>query len=208
MENRIENSKYFPPDMLSTYVQALKYELDWDNIKNPEVKRVVDNMPDPKTIDKDFSVEECKIVFESVHWAWKKLSGQDILTEVEVLSNPEEISGSFWFLRDSILFEGPNHFTIAKQNMSIFNNLLNLQPMVFHEKLASPPHELIHYIILNGGIRAHIKNKRGYFQLTDETYGKWGKLKLKSMNLNEKVVRLIDKKRPYKGWGDGIVVKI
>ena len=208
MSERIENSKYFPPDMLASYVEALKHELDWNSVGNDEVKKVVKNLPDPDRIRRDFSEQECRIVFESVHWAWKKLSGQDILTEIETLNHPEEISGNFWFLKDSIIFEGPNHFTIAKKNMDIFINLLNMESFVFHEKIASPPSELIHYVILNGGVRSHIKNKKGYFQLTDDTYGKWAKKKIKSLDLNEKIVKLIDRRKPYKGWGNGIVIKV
>jgi len=208
MTKRIENEKFFPPDLLSYYIEALKYEVDWNSIDNNEIKKVVDNFPDPKKVDRDFSESECKILFESVHWAWKKLSGQDILDKVETLSHPEEIEGNFWFLKDNIIFEGQNHFTIAKKNMNVFIGFLDMEPFVFHEKIASPPSELIHYVICCGGVRAHIKNKKGYFQLTDRTYGKWAKQKLKSLDLDEKVVKLIDSKRPYKGWEDGVTIKI
>lgn len=112
-------------------------------------------------------------------------------------------------LMNGILLNGPNHFTIVKKNMELFRALLDINAFVMHEKMASPPDELIKTVLDHGGMRIFInRDKSGYFQMTDETYSKWGRGKVKKMDLKNKVVKVIDKSNPYRGWDSGIVVKL
>ena len=75
--------------------------------------------------------------------------------------------------------------------------------------MASPPEELIETVIKHGGMRVFInKDKKGYFQMNDETYSRWGRKKIKHLDLKAKTIKVIDKERPYKGWKSGILIRL
>lgn len=206
-----ETSKktFLLPEDLAVYVKALKLharrgELD----SQKDVKLAVESMPSPVKITKDFSIAESKALYETVGWAWTKITGQDILEQRKLLAKPEKLSGNYWFINGGILFGGPNHFTIIKKNMDVFASILNIDPFTIHEQLCMEPNILISTVINAGGVRVFINNQENsFFQMTSETYRNWGKRKVYSLNLKDKTVRLIDPKSNYIGWKSGIPIR-
>lgn len=210
-ESQIKTARKKIPDAeeIAAYVEALQIYLENDKIKDSQIKTLVGRLPYPDSIRMNFSEEECRLVFESVAYAWKKLTEQDLLEEAQIEHPPKGLEGNYWMMTNGVILEGPNHFTIVKQNLNLFATLLNISGFVLHEKLASPPDELIKTIIDHGGMRIFInQDKKGYFQLSDETYSKWGRKKIHGLDLRDKVVKVIDRQTPYKGWKSGVLVRI
>ena len=194
---------------LAAYVEALNIHLENNKIKDPQIEKLVKRLPYPDSIRIGFSEEECRLVFESIAHAWRKITKQDLVEETKIEHPPKGLEGNYWMVTGGVLLEGPNHFTIIKQNINLFSTLLNISAFVLHEKIASPPDELIKTVLDHGGMRVFInKDKRGYFQLADDTYSKWGRKKVKGLDLKNKIVKVIDRKTPYSGWKSGILVKL
>jgi hypothetical protein len=194
---------------LASYVEALNIHKENGRIKDPVMIKLIENLPYPDRIRNHFSEQECRLVFESISFAWKKLTGQDLVEEAKILHAPTGLEGNYWMLTGGIILEGVNHFTIIKQNFNLFCTLLNISAFVMHEKMSSPPDELIKTIIDHGGMRVFInKDKNSFFQLSDDTYSKWGRKKIKKFDLPNKTVKVIDRTTPYKGWESGILIKL
>jgi hypothetical protein len=192
---------------LAAYVEALNIHLENGKIKDPKIEKLVKRLPYPDLIRIRFSEEECRIVFESIGYAWEKITGQDIVEESKIERAPKGLEGNYWMISNGILLEGPNHFTIIKQNMGLFATLLNISTFVLHEKIASPPDELIKTIIDHGGMRIFVnKDKKMYCQVNPQTYSKWARAKIKKLDFKKKIVKVVDPSRPYKGWTTGITV--
>lgn len=195
------------PEIIATYVESLKlYLKDNPNIEE-KMTELISKLPVPRQIKKDLSIEECKLVYETVGYLWKKITGQDIIKEVHSQDAPETLTGNYWMIKNGVLLQGVNHFSIIKQNASMFSSLLKLNGFALQQYLVSNPLKLIKYILENGGMRVFIdKNNNAYFQLSEETYGKWGRAKIKSLDFNKKIVKIIDFKAPYNGWKSGVSV--
>ena len=211
MEKTIKTAEKKIPsaDELAAYVEALKLFVKQEKVKDPTLVKLIGNLPYPAAINNSFSEQECRLAFESIAYAWKKITKQDLLSEVKIERPVHGLEGNYWMLTGGIILEGPNHFTTVKQNLNLFCTLLNISAFVLHEKLASPPDELIKTIIHHGGMRVFInKNQVGFFQMSDKTYSKWGRQKVKGLDLKKKTVKVIDRKSPYKGWKSGILIKL
>jgi hypothetical protein len=194
---------------IAAYVEALKLFLKNGKIKDKVIANLVKKLPFPDSIRMGFSNQECRIVFESVAYAWRKLTKQNLVEETKIEHPQKGLEGNYWMVTGGVLLEGPNHYTIIKQNLNLFATLLNISPFVLHEKLASPPEEIIKTVIDHGGMRIFInKDKKGFFQLADDTYSKWGRHKVKGLDLSNKTVKVIDRTRPYKGWDTGVLIKL
>jgi len=194
---------------LAAYVEALKVHRNRNKIKDEESLQVINNLPPPSQVRDKFSEEECRLLFDSIVFAWKKVTGQDLIEESKVMNFQDSLEGNYWMIMNGILMGGPNHFTIVKKNMELFRTLLNIHAFVLHEKLSSPPNELIKTVLDHGGMRVFInRTKNGFFQLTDKTYSKWGRAKIKKLDLKKKIVKVIDSSTPYKGWDSGIIITL
>lgn len=195
------------PFDIAAYVESLKISLKDGEIKDKNVADTIENMPSPIKIRSELSYEECFMIFETVRWAWKEITGQDITNLAKVSPAPETLMGNYWMLKNGLIFHGVNHYTIVKQNIDVFAKLLNINAFVIHEKLSSPPEQIIKTIIDNGGVRVFItKDKRAYFQMNDKIYGEWGRNKVKKLDFKDKIVKLIDKNIDYSGWKSGITI--
>lgn len=204
---KVKENDYPSVDDIASYAEALKLSLSDGIIKDDELCRLIEELPSPNVIRKKLSNEEVKILFQTIGYLWKKVTGGDPIEESKMVSKPEVLCGNYWMLQKGVLLFGPNHFTIIKQNLDLFRSLLGINSFVMHEKIASPPEELIKLIIDHGGMRIFVnKNRRAFFQMTDETYGKWAKRKIRKYDFHEKIVKVIDKSSPYKGWRSGITV--
>ena len=203
-----QEKKYTPTvEDLSAYVNSLKMYLDDGYIKDENVLNTVKNFPHPLKVKNGLSNEECKLLFESVRWAWKEITKKDLLELSTFKSAPETLMGNYWMVSGGMLFHGVNHYTMIKQNLSLFSSILNIDPFVMHEKLSGPPTEVIKLIIDNGGARAYISpDKKAYFQMNDKEYGLWGKKKVKHLDFKEKIVKLIDPNIKYDGWKSGFII--
>lgn len=200
--------EYLPSiDDLTVYVSSLTMLLKDGEVKNEDVKDVIKNFPSPIKIKNSMSYEECRLLFENVRWAWKEITGKDLLDLAVVKPAPETLMGNYWMLSGGMLLHGVNHYTIVKQNLNLFASLLDIDPFVLHEKLSGPPKEIIKLVIDHGGVRVFInQDKKAFFQMNDEEYGKWGKRKVKHLDFKEKVVKLIALNTNYDGWKSGFVI--
>ena len=197
------------PDQLAMYVETLKLYEKKGKIEDPTFAHVVKNMPSPKFIERTYSQEEGNVLFQSIQYVWKEVTGQDIIQEQKISKHPERLEGNYWIIKNGLLLHGVNHFTVIKNNLTLFCTLMKIETFVAHELLSSDPDRIIKLVLDKGGMRIFInKNREGFFQLSSETYSKWGKKKIKRLELEEKTVKVIDKSRPYKGWSSGITVKL
>lgn len=204
---KIAEKKIPSAEDIAAYVEALNIYLENDKIQDKTVAALVKRLPYPDSIRSGFSIEECKLIFQSVNYAWKKITGQDLMQEEQIDRAPKGLEGNYWMMTNGVILSGTNHFTIIKRNLDLFATLLNISTFVLHEKLASPPDEIIKTIIDHGGMRIFIKvDKTGYFQLSDDTYSKWGRKKIKGLDLKKKIVKVIDRETPYKGWNCGVTI--
>jgi len=196
-------------EALALYVQTLKqYLKDNPNICD-EWKDLISKMPAPRKVRQDFSLQECKILYESLEYLWEKITGERIIPEKEIILAPESLTGNYWMLNNGVLLSGVNHYTIIKQNTNLICSLLGIGGMTLQEYLCSRPNKLIAYIIRNGGVRLFItQDKRLYAQMNPKTYGDWGRNKIRKLDFPLKAVKLIDIKAPYEGWASGITVKL
>ena len=196
-------------DVLATYVESLKMHLKKNSNLDPKLKDLIGKMASPTKIRKDYSIQECKILYETVEYLWKKITGKKIIQEEKIQKAPESLFGNYWLIKNGILLHGLNHYGIIKQNASLIATLLNLNQLTLQQYLSDKPHKIIEYILKNGGVRLFInKNKRLQAQMSSQTYGKWGKHKIKKYDFPTKIVRIIDFKVPYEGWKSGIPVKL
>lgn len=196
-------------EQMSLYVLTLKqYLKDNPNISE-EWKDLIRQLPSPRQVRQDFSMQEIKLLYETVEYLWKKITGTKIIEDKEIIRAPESLSGNYWLLNKGILLKGINHYSIAKQNSQLICSLLDVSGMTFQEYLGSQPNKLIYFIIKNGGIRLFVtKDKRLYAQMSANTYGKWGRDKIKKLDFKLKAIKLIDLKAPFSGWSTGITVKL
>lgn len=205
---KVKEEDYPSVDEISTYAESLKLYLFEGKIKDKEIRNLVENLPDPSTIRKRFSNEEAKILFQTIGYVWKKVTGRNIVKDSKIEKKPETLMGNYWLIQKGILLEGVNHYSIIKNNLELFRILLGIHAFTLHEKMASPPDELIKLVLDHGGVRIFVsKDRRAYFQLTDKTYGKWGSRKIREYDFNNKVVKVIDSNAPYKGWNSGILIR-
>jgi hypothetical protein len=203
----IKQSDYPSINDISAYVESLKLYLLQGQVKDEQLIQLIKNLPDPSVIRARLSKEESKILFHTIGFIWKEITGRNIIEDSKIVSKKESLCGNYWLINKGILLEGPNHYSIIKRNLELFRILLGINAFALHEKMALPPEELIKLVLDHGGIRIFASpDKRIYFQLTDETYGKWGGKKIRRYDFAEKKVKIIDKTKPYKGWGSGIYV--
>ncbi len=194
---------------LASYVESLQIYLKRGQIKDKTIAKLISQLPYPDAIRGDFSEEECRIAFESIAFAWKKVTKQDLVDEAKIERAPKGLEGNYWMISGGVILEGVNHFTIIKQNMNLFATLLDISTFVLHEKIASPPDELIKTILDHGGMRIFVdKENKLYCQVNAETFSKWARTKIKELDCKEKIVKVIDVTRPYKGWTSGITIKL
>jgi len=194
---------------VASYVEALNVANMDGEIKKPEVLGVLQSLPSPNHIKRYLSNEEARVLFESIRWIWKETSGKDISETFNFEPAPESLLGNYWMLRNGLIFHGINHYGIIKRNMTLFSNVLKLEPFVLHQKLAGIPQDLIKYVIDNGGMRIFVTaDKRAYFQMNDQVYANWGRAKVKGLDFGNKVVKLVDPTTRFDGWNSGITLKL
>lgn len=194
---------------IAAYVESLKLYLKRGQIKDASLVEQVKKLPSPERILKTFSVEEIRVLTETVGYLWKQIANNDIIEESKMKRAPESLMSNYWMLTKGVILEGPNHYTIIKKNMDLFITLLGINAFAMHDRLASNPNDVIKLVLDHGAMRIFVnKNKDAYFQLSDETYSVWGRQKIKKYEFKNKITKVIDRRQPYKGWSSGIVIKI
>jgi len=203
------NEKDIPePGALAAYVKVLKLYLD-DNTVTPKFKRLIENLPSPRTVKSKLSWEECKILFITINYLWKNIIGKDILEENYIDEPKQELLGNYWLFKNGIMINGENHYTAIERDSSLVITVLGLNGITLQYYLSTSPNKLINYILKNGGVRVFINaDNKGFFQMTEKTYAQWGRGKVRKYDLKTKIVRIIDLKMPYNGWKSGIPIKL
>ena len=198
------------PEILSTYIESIQTVAKEKGDVLPEnLRHLIDRLPTPKNVRNEASFEECKILFETVAYLWRYLTGAEIVDQLKMHVKPETLQGSYWMVTNGLLFHGPNHCTIAKQNMDLLATMLKINPFVLHDYMSGDPNDLIACLIKNGGIRMFVsKNRKAFFQMSESTYAKWGKAKVKTYDFRPRIVKIIDFKVPFKGWESGVEFKV
>lgn len=203
----VDKNDYPSVDDIAAYVESLKLCLSDGSVKDEELKKLIGNLPSPVNVSKRLSHEEVKILFQTVGYLWKKITGHSIIEDSKVEAKKETLCGNYWMIKKGIILEGLNHYSIIKQNLELFRSLLGINGFAMHEKMSCEPNALIKLILDHGGIRMFVSKDRRFFcQLTDETYSAWGKNKIKRYDFPKKIVKVMDKSVPYKGWKSGIVI--
>ncbi len=210
--NETEKEKEYPtPIILATYVEALRIYLEETPNLDPKMTNVIKQLPPPAKIRSEFGNDEANALFETVAWAWEKISGNKILDELKVTEAPEHMMGNYWMLENGVILGGENHFTIIKNNINLFSILLEINSMAlsFIKDMSTEPNKAIHKAICNGAIRIFINvKKEAYFQISAKAYRKWGRAKIKKLDYKKKSIKVIDCSKPYLGWDSGITVKL
>jgi hypothetical protein len=196
-------------DEVASYIETLNISLKNGDITNEEVVGVLHSLPSPEHVRRHLSDEEARILFESVRWVWKEVSGKDITETFNVVPATENLIGNYWMLKDGLLLHGVNHYGIIKRNLNLFSDLLGISSFLMHEKLSGKPSELIKLIIDNGGMRIFVTtDRRAYFQMNDLVYTNWGRKKVKGFDFPKKIVKVVDPVTRFSGWNSGITLKL
>jgi len=208
--NKITKEDNIPnAEMLSLYIDTLKLCLKENESLDKKLAKLIEKLPSPRKVRQDFSHAECRILYETIGYLWKEMTGQDIIDESKIKRAPESLFGNYWMLKNGLLLHGKNHFSIIKQNLNLFSSLLNIGGFTLQHYLHIEPQKIILLAIKHGAMRMFItKDKRLYAQMTPRTYAEWGKSKVIKLDFPKKVVRVIDLDAPYKGWNSGVYVKL
>jgi hypothetical protein len=203
----VKEKDYPSVNDIASYVESINLYLAEGQIQDEEIKKLISNLPSPQNIRKRLSEEEVRILFQTVGYVWKKITGHDIIEDSKIEAKPDILCGNYWMIQKGVLLNGTNHFSIIKQNIDLFRSLLGINAFVIHEKIGSEPNALIKLILDHGGMRLFVsKDKRAYFQLSSDTYGKWANKKIRKYDFPKKIVKIIDVTSKYSGWRSGITI--
>ena len=196
------------PHSLAAYVKILKLYLK-DNTVSPQMEKLIKNLPAPRVVKSVLSWEECKILFETINYLWKDVVGKDITEQNYIDTAEQKYLGSYWIFKNGVIINGENHFTAIQRDSSLVTTLLGLNGFTLQYYMSTNPDKLIRYILKSGGVRMFVnKDNKGYFQMTEDTYAKWGRNKVRKYDLKLKLVKIIDLRVPYNGWKSGIPIKL
>ena len=196
-------------EALAIYCQTLKMYLKDNPDIDDKYADLIKKLPSPRQIRQDLSIQECKVLYETLEYLWERITKQKIIPDKVIHTAPETLEGCYWMMANGILLHGLNHYSIVKQNNTLFCTILGISGMTMFEYLNSPPDQLIRFIIKNGAMRLLInKNKKLYTQCTPATYGLWAKEKIQKLDFQFKAMKVIDLKTPYEGWKSGILIKL
>lgn len=205
-----EKEQYTPDaETLSTLVKSLKISIKNNESIGEEERYLIKNLPSPRVIRSCLSDSEINVVFKTVNYLWKKLTGQEFKEVINVSEKEDPLIGSYWLLRNGILLDGVNHVDIIKRNSIFIITLLGINGMTLQHYLHQEHNKLLNFIIMNGGVRMLVTSEnKSYFQMSEETYAKWGKKKVKKFDFKLKTVRIINKSTKYNGWESGVAVNL
>lgn len=194
-------------DEIAVYVESLKlYKERNDNIDD-EHRVLIDNLPTPRQIKREFSNQEANILFETVGYLWREITGNDLIMETKGQRGTLPFLGNYWIINNGVMLYGINHYTIIKKNTSMICSLLNINGFALQHYLSGHPNDLIRFVIQNGGVRMLARmDHKAFFQMSEQTYAKWGKVKVKKFDFRKKIVKIVDFKVPFKGWNSGIPI--
>lgn len=206
--SKVSDDEIPKPDDIAAYVESLKLYLHRNQVKDESLMEQIENLPSPNRVLK-LSIEEIRVLTETVGYLWKKIANSDIIEESKMKRAPETLMGNYLIISKGIILSGQNHYTIIKQNINLIQTLLNINPFAMHDKLSGNPRGIIKLVLDYGAIRVYVsKTKEAYFQLSDKTYSEWGKNKIRKYEFNKKVIRIIDSRQPYSGWKTGISIRL
>lgn len=171
--------------------------------------RLVESLPSRSRIMEDMDESQRDVMYRSLRHLWTRMSGSEPQFESR---NPDatDLDGAYWMMPGGVLLAGFNHFQIAKENRILVCSILNINPLVFEQLLASGGvDEIIGLVISRGGIRVLIdRSKSEVVMQTNEESWPWVKDKLERMWHKHKVAKVLDMSQPYEGWKSGVTLLV
>ena len=197
-------------ETLALYIKSLKLYLKDNPRMDAGLADLISKLPSDRQVRQDFSKQECKLIYETLEYVWPKISGSPIVSEKEVISAPESLSGSYIMLKNGLMLKGVNSYDIIKSNGLMICSLLGISGLAFHEYLARKPNDIIGLILKHGAMRLYIDNdKKMFVQCSEDTYADWGRKKIQKLDFPKgKIVRIVDFKVPYCGWSNGVLLRL
>ena len=198
------------PEALAAMVDAIRvFRSDHSESFGPDEARLVDALPSRSRVIHDIDDPQRDALYHSVRHMWEGMSGGEPEFESRN-TDAADLDGAYWLMPGGILLAGYNHFQAAKDNRILVCSLLDINPLVFEQLLASGGvEEIVGLILARGGVRALINRERGEVVMqTGEESWPWVKDKLERMWHKHKLAKVVDLSRPYEGWKSGVAVRV
>ena len=196
-------------ETLAAYIDSIKLMAEGSSVDTDRsVKRLVSNLPSRHQVLKAMDDTDKTILYDSVRYVWKKLTGQEIPERAPTDTEKDNVmDGCYWLLPGGVEVHGLNHYSAAKNHRGLVCALLDINPLVFEYKMNQNPAELIALVAYTGGIRMMVKrNSNSVFMQTTESSWPWARDKIKKMYHANKVVKVLDLSKPYLGWESGVPI--
>ena len=196
-------------ETLAAYVDSVRLMTAGSEITlEKSLDRMVKNMPSRHQILRAMDDADRTILYDSVRYVWKKVTGHDIPDSAPTDTEKDTfMDGCYWLLPGGIEVHGLNHYSAAKNHRGVVCSLLDINPLVFEYKLNQNPDELIALVAYMGGVRMIVKRStNSVFMQTTESSWPWARDKIKKMYHTNKVVKVLDPSQPYLGWKSGVPI--
>ena len=196
-------------ETLAYLIEALKTTLKDNPLMDKDLAKHINDLPTPLKFKRDLSRSEQELIFETIEYLWKKMTGESFLDQQDKVPAAKPLLGSYWMIKNGVMLKGTNHYEIIKKNTTIICPLLKINGFTLQYYLSVNSNKLLKFIILNGGLRIFInKGRQGFFQISEDAYAEWGRSKIKKFDLKEKTVKVIDPRAPFNNWETGISIKL
>ena len=197
-------------EVMATYVDSIRLMANGGSADlDKSVSRLVQNLPSRHQITRSMDDSDRTILYDSVRYIWKKLTGQEVPDKPATEGKENFMDGCYWLLPGGVEIHGLNHYSAAKSHRGLVCALLDINPLVFEYKTNQSPEELIALVAYMGGVRMMVKrNANAVFMQTTESSWPWARDKIKKMYHSNKVVKVLDPSQPYLGWGSGVPIII
>ena len=198
------------PEALAAMVDAIRvFFADHGDAFGKSEARLVESLPSRNRILHDMDDAQRDVLYRSVKHLWKGMSGSEPEFESQN-TDAADLDGAYWMMPGGVLLMGFNHFQAAKDNRILVCSLLNINPLVFEQLLASGSvDEIVGLVLARGGVRVLIdRGKSEVVMQTGEESWPWVKDKLERMWHKNKIAKIVDLSQPYEGWKSGIVVRV
>jgi hypothetical protein len=187
----------------------------WSHDRGSEMPKpllkMVNNLPSRYQILQVLGDTDRQILYQTVGHIWRKLTGQKLsdISDRRDTSSVEKLSGCYWMLPGGVMLHGLNHYSAAKRHRGAICAILRINPLVYEQKLNQGANEVIGMIVGRGGVRMLVdRAKDKVFVQTSERSWPWARNKVSKMYHGEKVVKVLDLSKPYRGWTTGVPIVI
>lgn len=213
MTKLAEDDIPYDGDELANIVDILRlYRRDNPHELNKQSKEMIDNLPSKYMVRKEMNRYELKMLYKTLGHLWKQVTGErlsDMERPVRPNQEAQHLDGCYWLLPGEILVSGFNHYDAAKKHKGAICRLLNINPIIFEKALASEPHRVIETVLKNHGVRVVVdRDNSSVFMQCSERSWPTARNKLRKMYHKKKVLRVLDKSKPFESWDSGVPLLI